>query len=139
MQEVLKVIAKNSFEEFIVSKTEHKGHLSLDIRVFYKDRVTEEMRPSKKGVAIPFDKVGELKAALEGVNALSPVGETLVEISKGDREVIRLVLKEFKGHKLIDLRQYFEYDGTFVPTQRGVSMQFHKLPELKEAVGLWKV
>jgi Transcriptional Coactivator p15 (PC4) len=62
-----------------------------------------------------------------------------VEIAKFWRnrrgEAVVLQLREYKGKRLFDVRQYFTAaDGTFTPTQRGVSLVIGKLPEFVAAV-----
>jgi hypothetical protein len=44
------------------------------------------------------------------------------EIRKNKSEVIRIQLKEYKEHKLIDLRVWYEDEnGEYKPTKKGIS------------------
>jgi hypothetical protein len=45
------------------------------------------------------------------------------EIRKNKSEVIRIQLKEYEGHKLIDLRVWYEdkETGEYKPTKKGIS------------------
>jgi len=45
------------------------------------------------------------------------------EIRKNKNEVIRIQLKEYEGHKLIDLRVWYEdkETGEYKPTKKGIS------------------
>ena len=44
------------------------------------------------------------------------------EIRKNKSEVIRIQLKEYEGHKLIDLRVWYEDEnGEYKPTKKGIS------------------
>jgi len=57
---------KNALEEIRVSISTFKGKKYLDIRVFYQDD-SGEFKPSKKGVALSPELLGELEAALSKV------------------------------------------------------------------------
>ena len=44
------------------------------------------------------------------------------QIRKNKTEVIRISLKEYQGHKLIDLRVWYEDEnGEYKPTKKGIS------------------
>ena len=48
------------------------------------------------------------------------------EIRKNKSEVIRIQLKEYKEHKLIDLRVWYEdEEGEYKPTKKGISFNTH--------------
>ena len=48
------------------------------------------------------------------------------EIRKNKSEVIRIQLKEYKEHKLIDLRVWYEdEEGAYKPTKKGISFNRH--------------
>jgi hypothetical protein len=57
------VIEKNSRESIVVNETEYKGNKYVDVRVFYKD-TDGSLKPTRKGVIIRPEQVGELVAAL---------------------------------------------------------------------------
>lgn len=44
---------------------EYRGTKYLHIREWYLDNKDQEHKPTKKGVAIPLEKVDELRAALD--------------------------------------------------------------------------
>ena len=60
------VIEKNSRESIVVSETEYKGNKYVDVRVFYKD-TDGSLKPTRKGVSVRPEKVGELVAALSAL------------------------------------------------------------------------
>ena len=65
-----KVIGKSSSGCIQVSATAFKNVDYIDVRNFYKDRNTEEFKPTPKGIMIPVDKVEEVaQAMLEQVQA----------------------------------------------------------------------
>lgn len=55
---------------------------------------------------------------------------------KNATEEVRVSLTEFKGHKLIDLRIYFEPEdgGERRPTRKGITVDVGLYPELKRAL-----
>lgn len=60
------IIKKNSRESIVISENEFNGRKLIDLRVFYKDE--EELKPTKKGIAISVDKLDELVSALSGLS-----------------------------------------------------------------------
>lgn len=56
------------------------------------------------------------------------------EFQKNAKELMRVSLVEFKGHKLVDLRIYWQdKDGEWKPGQKGVTFASSLLPEVLEA------
>ena len=62
----IKEIPKNKTETIVISEKEFRGNEYIDIRVFYKDD-NEELKPTKKGVMIKKDLIGEVKDALNSI------------------------------------------------------------------------
>jgi len=58
------------------------------------------------------------------------------QFEKNSREEIRVQLREFKGHQLLDIRIfYFTADGGEPkPSPKGISMSIKLLPQLQEAL-----
>lgn len=57
------------------------------------------------------------------------------EFQKGNNEIIRATISNFKGGKRADLRVYFlNKNGEWTPTKKGVSVHLDLLKELKKAV-----
>lgn len=52
------------------------------------------------------------------------------KVRKNCREVIKVIETEFKGHRFIDLRSYYEEDGTgeLKPTKKGICLGLDTLP-----------
>ena len=60
----------------------------------------------------------------------------ICQIEKNSREEIRVQLREFKGHQLLDIRTFYftSEGGEAKPSPKGVSVAIRLLPQLKEAV-----
>jgi hypothetical protein len=63
--ELIASFPKNSTEEVRISIDEFKGRKLVNVRVWYLDRDTDEMRPGKQGFALSTEKFNDLYAALE--------------------------------------------------------------------------
>jgi len=137
MAQVLKRLPKNASEEIWVALTEYKGRELLDLRVYYRAIESDEMKPSKKGVSVPLAKAPELLAALEKINDATPMETPVASFDKSDTESVRVAFKEFKGHKLVDIRVYFRpaSGDEMVPSQKGVALKYPQmLNDVKEAL-----
>ncbi len=64
MSKLLGVVDKNSRERIEVRAAEYEGHSYIDIRTYWRSQDGEEWRPSKKGVTLKPELVGELIAAI---------------------------------------------------------------------------
>jgi len=62
--------------------------------------------------------------------------KTVHQFAKNATEEVRVSLTEFKGHKLIDLRIYYEPEdgGDRKPTNKGITIDVSLYPELKRAL-----
>ncbi len=58
-------LEKNSLQKIRVTSETYKGHDFIDIRVYYQEEAEDDYKPSKKGIAIAPDKIGELIALLK--------------------------------------------------------------------------
>ena len=43
------------------------------------------------------------------------------EIKKNSQEIIRIENKQYKGSDFIDIRVFYEKDGEYLPTKKGIS------------------
>jgi hypothetical protein len=61
--------------------------------------------------------------------------ENVIDIEKRDTEIIRISLKEYKGHDYVDIRQYYKSDdGEFLPTKKGVTFNPELIDEVIDAL-----
>ncbi len=57
------------------------------------------------------------------------------QIRKNKSEVIRIQLKEYKEHKLIDLRVWYEdEEGEYKPTKKGISFNRNLAVNMANAI-----
>ena len=63
---IIKEIQKNKTETIVISEKEFRGNEYIDIRVFYRDD-NEDLKPTKKGVMIKKDLLGEFKEAISSI------------------------------------------------------------------------
>jgi len=45
----------------------------------------------------------------------------MIEIKKNNTEIIRITQNEYKGNKFIDCRVFYEKDGEYLPTKKGIA------------------
>ena len=59
------------------------------------------------------------------------------EVEKNAREIYRLQLTEYQGHRLFDLRIYAKNKtGEYVATPKGISIQWNKFDEISDLINL---
>ena len=56
---------RNSDETIYFTLHEYKQRKYLDLRVFFKPKDGDEMRPTRKGLTLPIELVGELKKGID--------------------------------------------------------------------------
>ena len=66
------VIEKNSRESIVVSESTHMGYDLVDLRVFYKDEAGE-LKPTRKGVSLHREQVGDVIKALSVIERAKTV------------------------------------------------------------------
>lgn len=54
---------------------------------------------------------------------------------KNAKEEVRVSLDEFRGHRLVNIRVWFEADdGEMRPGKQGIALRIEMLPDLREAL-----
>ncbi len=57
------------------------------------------------------------------------------EIERGETEVLRVSMEEYKGRKYLDIRIYFADDaGEWKPTKKGVTVQTDRIADFIELI-----
>jgi hypothetical protein len=63
------------------------------------------------------------------------MSDIIFELPKNSRETIRLSLREYKGHRFVDLRIFFNDDGKdSIATRKGLAVSPTLWPEFKKAL-----
>lgn len=58
-----------------------------------------------------------------------------VDIEKRENEIIRISIREYKGHDYVDVRQYFKgTEDDFLPTKKGVTFSPELIDDVIEAL-----
>ena len=57
---------RNGGEAVRLTMLEYKGQMSIDLRIYYRDQ-HGNLRPTKRGVRIPFEQLASLRKALRKV------------------------------------------------------------------------
>ena len=52
--------SKNSVSKMVASLQEYKGTNIIDIRTYYQDPISEEWKPTRKGISVPYDQIDSL-------------------------------------------------------------------------------
>ena len=61
-------------------------------------------------------------------------GVLIGTLGKREREQIRIGVREFRGARFIDVRTFFEADGEWHPTHKGVTIPIDAYAEFAETV-----
>lgn len=69
-ERIVAVLDRGPTQQIQIRLNEFKGRRYLDLRTFYLDEDGETWKPTRKGVSIPVELFGQLKAALEKVEPL---------------------------------------------------------------------
>lgn len=67
-KKIIHAFPKNTDEEIRLSAGEFKEKIYLDLRIFYRDQETDEMRPTKRGITLALDHFSELKKGIDKIN-----------------------------------------------------------------------
>ena len=90
------------------------------------------MRPHRLMVRTPGFHPGNLSSILGGATKLK--GNKVKEIRKNSHEIIRIEEQEYQGHDLIDCRIYYDDNGEWRPTKKGISLSKNTAQEVVEAI-----
>ena len=65
--------------------------------------------------------------------------EIIKEISRGKDEVIRVGVSEYEGHDFAQVRVWYDKDGDWKPTKKGVTFNVKNISEVIDALQLAKL
>lgn len=118
MNELKIEVPKSAGQPLYVATSEFRGQVRLDVREYY-EAPTGELSPSKKGVNLLMDDGVRMAEAIETViNG----AEKSVMIDADVRNPIFVSVSWYKGQKRLDVRHYYDANGEWKPTRKGVSV-----------------
>ena len=79
------------------------------------------------------DKINQ-RASIPVKSVQKQKGNKVIEIRKNSREIIRIEEQEYQGHDLIDCRIYYDNNGEWRPTKKGISLSKNTAPEVVEGI-----
>ena len=79
------------------------------------------------------DKINQ-RASMPVKSVQKQKGNKVIEIRKNSREIIRIEEQEYQGHDLIDCRIYYDNNGEWRPTKKGISLSKNTAPEVVEGI-----
>lgn len=114
-----------------------KGQLYVNIREYYEK--DGQKLPGKKGISLPRDQFAKLRQAAADLDAALKARDLSFELQLSNKR--KATISNFKGRHMINIREYYEKDGSLLPGQKGISLpedQWAKLlaglPGLQAAV-----
>lgn len=108
-QIVVEKIKKNSRNEVWIVLDVYQGRPVCHIREYFRTDDSPEWRPTKKGVCIPAELVGEAADAAERLANASSIGEA-ASIPRGKSAKIIFGVCEYNKHNFAEIRTYYRDD-----------------------------
>jgi hypothetical protein len=125
---------KNATEHVAAAVQEYKGKCSAHLRVYMRSADDEtEFVPTRKGLTLPLDKVGELR---DGVRLLRDVAATnrVVAVIDDGREQVRVGVHTFKGNLYAYVRRHYKSGGEWKPSPKGLDVRAELVDDLVDLV-----
>ena len=85
------------------------------------------------GEKLRHDKINQ-RAPMPVKSVQEQKGNKVKEIRKNSHEIIRIEEQEYQGHDLIDCRIYYDDNGEWRPTKKGISLSKNTAQEVVEAI-----
>ncbi|CAD7941708.1 unnamed protein product [Amoebophrya sp. A120] len=101
------------------SLSKYQGKTFIDLREYYEDKTSGEMKPGNKGISLTPDlyrKLVECYPTME--EAIGAQEETSIDL--GNKR--RFTLSQYMGKYYIGIREYWEKDGEWLPGKKGISL-----------------
>lgn len=115
-----------------VSVGEYRKVPRLDVRHYYYPDASGIPAPTKKGVNLPAEDVMALLDAIEAVE----VAETddPIQVDVDVRNPIFVSRSMYRGSLRLDVRHYYEDNGRWLPTRKGISLPMAERKQLMAAI-----
>lgn len=104
-------------EPIRVAVSAFKGERRFDIRHYYRDDA-DELAPTQSGVSVKLAEAPILVGAIEAAVSGGESGQVPIE----HYNPIFVKVSEFKGKTRLDIRHYYQKDGEWLPTRKGVNL-----------------
>ena len=85
------------------------------------------------GEKLRHDKINQ-RAPMPVKSVREQKGNKVIEIQKNSREIIRIEESEYEGHKFVDCRIYYDDNGEWRPTKKGISFSHKIAQEVVEGI-----
>jgi len=134
---VIAKIKKNAISEIWIVAKVYEGNLSCDIREYFRPDDGAEWLPTKKGVSIPLDLLGQAVDAVDEMARRDAVSE-ICTMERGKTAKLRFAISEYEKHIYGDIRTFYlkTKDDTDWKPGKGVTVSLSKLGQLADALRL---
>ncbi len=132
-------IRKSSVSEVWVVVKEYQGKTSCDVREYFHPPDKNEWLPTKKGISIPVELVGQAVDAADELTKRNSVGE-VAALPRGERARIRFAICEFQKRIYAEIRTYYletSHSNHWKPG-KGVTFRLDMIVQVAEALRLAK-
>ena len=85
------------------------------------------------GEKLRHDKINQ-RAPMPVKSVQEQKGNKVKEIRKNSHEIIRIEEQEYQGHDLIDCRIYYDDNGEWRPTKKGIKLSKNTAQEVVEGI-----
>lgn len=58
------------------------------------------------------------------------MAQLIGEVEKNGKEKIMVILEDYRGHRLCDCRVYWDDNGTFRPSKKGISLNGENIADV---------
>ena len=124
---------KNDRELVVGELNTYNGKRYAHVRILVPSAVEDDWIRTENGVAIEADRVGELRSAVDKLAEVASRDIVVGRVPIG-REEIRVGVNPFRGEAYAYVRRFYQRQGEWAPTRRGISIRVNLVPELVKLV-----
>lgn len=124
---------KNNREVVAAELSPFQGTLYAHVRILVPSAVDDGWIHTDMGVAIEASRVNELKTAVDKLADVASRDILVGRIAVG-REEIRVGVNTYRSNAYAYLRRFYQQEGTWRPSRRGVSVAVDLTTELVDLV-----
>lgn len=116
----------------LVSVGEYRKVPRLDVRHYFYPDTTGIPAPTKKGVNLPAEDVMVLLDAIEAIES-AETGDP-IQVDVDVRNPIFISRSMYRGVLRLDVRHYYDDNGRWQPTRKGISLPMAEREQLVAAI-----